>query len=68
MLEYATPVFSPYQVGDIKKIESVQKYFTRQIFKRSFPERSRTVYRNRLLLLGIQTLEMRRVREDLIMC
>jgi ribonuclease P/MRP protein subunit RPP40 len=68
MLEYATPVFSPYQVGDIKKIESVQKYFTRQIFKRSFPERSRTAYANRLLLLGIPSLEMRRVRADLVMC
>ena len=60
--------FSPYQIGDIKKIESVQKYFTKQIFKRSFPERSRTIYLNRLALLGIQTLEMRRVRADLVMC
>jgi len=68
MLEYATPVFSPHYSGDTKKLESVQKYFTREIFKRCFPAERYSKYSNRLATLNIQTLEMRRVRADLIMC
>ena len=32
ILEYCTPVWSPYLLHDINKIENVQRYFTRRLF------------------------------------
>ena len=32
ILEYCTPVWLPYLLCDFKKIEAVQKYFTRRLF------------------------------------
>ena len=31
ILEYNTPVWSPHKIGEIEKIEKVQRYFTRRL-------------------------------------
>ena len=35
LLEYCTPVWSPYLIKDITKIENEQRYFTRRLFPRN---------------------------------
>ena len=32
LVEYCTPVWSPYRLGDIDLIEQVQRYFTRRLY------------------------------------
>ena len=60
-LEYNTPVWSPYLVGEITKIEKVQRNFTRRL-----PGLGDLDYSQRLETLGLETLEGRRPRFDLI--
>ena len=63
ILEYATLVWSPYTVTDIAKTESVQRSFTKRL-----PGLSNLPYAKRLedLVLGIDSLETRRLRYDLV--
>ena len=61
ILEYASSIWSPYLVGAIKKIESVQRTFTKRI--RSMKSLS---YADRLSALALESLEIRRLRLDLI--
>jgi len=61
LLEYATPVWSPYTLSDISKIESVQRSFTKRL-----PGLSNLPYAKRLEALGIDSLEIRRLRYDLV--
>ena len=64
LLEYCTPVWCPYNKGDINTIERVQRAFTRKIFYLChLPPVS---YEDRLLHLGLQRLEIRRIHSDLI--
>jgi ribonuclease P/MRP protein subunit RPP40 len=60
IVEYASPVWSPYLLKDIRAVESVQRAFTR-----SLPGMSGLSYQQRLSSLGIQSLELRRLRADL---
>ena len=62
LLEYCTPVWSPYLIKDIVKVENVQRYFTRRLF----PKFS-TTYPERLKLLDLESLEHRRLKFDLKM-
>ena len=62
ILEYCTCVWSPYLLEDIRKIESVQRYFTRRLF----PKNSYS-YNERLFLLNLESLESRRLKYDLKM-
>jgi len=62
LLEYCTPVWSPYLIKDITKIENVQRYFTRRLF----PKNSIN-YTDRLILLNLESLEQRRLKFDLKM-
>ena len=63
-LEYNTAVWSPYLIKDIKKIEQIQKHYTRTIFKRcNIPF---NCYSNRLYQLNIHSLQYRRVYFDLV--
>ena len=62
ILEYCTPVWSPYLLHDINKIESVQRYFTRRLF----PGQQLT-YTERLSLTNLDFLESRRIKFDLLM-
>ena len=61
ILEFSSVVWSPYFKIDIKRIESVQKRFT----KACLPKLS---YNERLSALGLQTLETRRIMSDLTTC
>lgn len=58
--EYCSPVWNPHYHCDIEKIESVQRRFTKYIG--GFKHLS---YRERLLRLNAETLELRRLKSDL---
>ena len=62
LLEYASCVWSPYKLHLINKVESVQRRFTKKLFglyNVSYPDR--------LVYLGIDSLEVRRLKCDLVM-
>lgn len=61
LLEFAVPVWSPYQKGDIKKIEGVQSRATKLI-----PELRHFSSEDRLTKLRLTTMETRRTRGDII--
>ena len=61
LLEYNTPVWSPYHMCNIVKIEGVQRNFTRRL--RGLGD---LTYMGRLDKLGLETLEERRIKFDLL--
>jgi len=61
LLEYCTLVWSPHHTGLVNRIDSVQRNFTKKIQGLSHMH-----YSDRLLTLGLQSLENRRVEFDLI--
>ena len=62
ILEYCSSVWSPYWLHEIDEIERVQRYFTRRLQGlKSFS------YTDRLFLLDLESLELRRLKADLIM-
>lgn len=61
-LEYAAIVWSPHHKKHINKLEKVQRAATRIV-----PELRRLDYEERLVILGLTTLEKRRERGDMIM-
>ena len=64
LLEYNCAIWSPCFKKDIILIESVQRYFTRKVYsKLMLPD---TCYNNRLLNLGLQRLETRRMICDIV--
>jgi len=60
-LEYCVPVWAPYYVKDKALIESIQRRFTRML-----PSFRTFSYEERLMKLGLWTLEDRRIRADLV--
>ena len=62
ILEYASCVWSPHYITDINRIESVQRNFTKRL-----PGCALLNYKDRLQLLNMETLESRRLRQDLLM-
>ena len=61
LLEYASVVWSPHQLGDIELLERVQRRFTKvphKLRKMPFEERRKR--------LNLKSLESRRLRSDLI--
>ncbi len=60
-LGFAIPVWNPYCKEEIKKLESVQRRA-----KKLAPELKNLHYEARLRILGLTTLENRRIRGDLI--
>ena len=54
-------MWSPYTLTDISKIESVQRSFTKRLKRLS-----NLPYAKRLEVLGIDSLEIRRLRYDLV--
>ena len=62
LLEYNTYIWSPTDVGSITKLERVQRRFTKRI-----PSVTHLAYCDRLKTLGLESLELRRLRYDLIM-
>ncbi len=64
-VEYNSPVWSPYLQQDIKRIESIQIYFTRSACLRCGIKF--TSYEDRLNKLGMISLETRRLHMDLFL-
>jgi len=62
MLRYNSPVWSPSLKKDIILIESVQRHFTKRI-----PGLATMTYHSRLTLLNLESLEVRRLRADLLL-
>jgi hypothetical protein len=62
LLEYASCVWSPYHIVTIKQIESVQRKFTKKL-----PGLKDLSYSDRLVRSGIERLELRRIKQDLIL-
>ena len=65
ILEYCSPVWSPSYLGDLDKIEKVQKYFTRWLHFRISPWIQKPSYSVRLHNYNLDTLERRRLLADL---
>ena len=63
LLEYCTPVWSPHTIGNINKVEAVQRKFTKSI-----NGLSSLCYVDRLGELSLKTLELRRLKQDFVMC
>ena len=61
VLDYLSPIWSPYLKRDIETIEKVQRRLTR-----FFPGIRKLSYRDRLSSLGLKSLQTRRLRQDLI--
>ena len=63
-LEYASPVWSPYMLKDIRLIESVQRQFTSRL-----PElaKLKLSYPDRLSHLKLERLDLRRLKADLVL-
>ena len=59
-IEYAEAVWSPFKVGDIEKIENVQRRATKQV-----PTLKNMEYNERLKKLKMPTLKYRRMRGDM---
>ena len=62
LLEYASNVWSPHLIKHINAIELVQKHFTKRI-----PLLSRLSYPERLALINLEPLELRRLKSDLVL-
>ena len=62
LLEYNTNIWSSIDVGNTTKIENVQRRFTKRI-----TSVSHLSYRDRLVFLGLDSLEYRRLTNDLVM-
>lgn len=60
ILEYASPVWSPHLLKDINLVESVQRNFTKYL-----PGLAKKSYSERLKLLRLDSLELRRIKIDL---
>jgi hypothetical protein len=63
ILDYCSAIWSPYAAVDILCIESVQRVFTKRLY--GFLGLS---YKERLIKSGLCTLELRRLKTDLILC
>jgi ribonuclease P/MRP protein subunit RPP40 len=61
LLEYATCIWSPQHVTAVRQVESVQRRFTKRL-----PGLKHLSYESRLAVLGIEKLELRRLKQDLI--
>ena len=61
LLEYGSSVWSTHHAREFKQAESVQTRFTKRL-----PGLKYLHYHERLQYLGLETLEMRRLRQDLV--
>ena len=63
ILEYASVVWSPYNERDINKIEAVQRYFTKCL-----GGLDHNSYCRRLSILELDSLHLRRIKADVVLC
>ena len=64
LLEYNHTIWRPYLKSDIRKLESIQTKFTRRLCQKLNIKFLH--YQNRLQILGLETLEIRFIKIDLI--
>ena len=64
LLEYNSVIWSPHLISDIKRIESVQRRFTRLVCQKTNTKFN--CYEDRLEIMKLDSLETRRVRIDLL--
>ena len=64
LLEYNTVIWNPYLISDIKRIEAVQRRFTKMVCQKINTKFNS--YQDRLNIMQLDTLELRRIRFDLI--
>ena len=64
LLEYNTPIWNPHLTSDIRSIERIQRKYTRMVCQKT--NTCFNSYTQRLQIMKLDTLEMRRVRFDLI--
>jgi len=62
VIEYAYSVWSPHYAADIRKVERVQRKFTKRLLGCS-----KLSYADILARLKLESLEVRRLRHDLIL-
>ena len=62
IIEYCSPAWSPHLVKDIILLESVQRKFTKRL-----PGMQNIPYPQRLKQLGLERLDVRRLRADLML-
>ena len=60
-MEYNSIIWNPFLIKDITTIEAVQRRFTKRI-----PEIKHLTYHQRLSKLKLESLELRRLRTDLL--
>ena len=63
ILDYNSQIWSPYLVGDINRIEAIQRNFLKHL--KGFEG---LTYSTRLIKANLCTLELRRLRADLMLC
>ena len=63
VLDYCSPVWSPFRLNDIDVIERTQRYFTRRMFSKFHIGEMN--YLRRLEFLKLESLELRRLKSDL---
>ena len=63
LLEYCSPVWNPQNITDVKRLESVQRMFTKRLLGYQGLN-----YPARLVKAGMCTLELRRLCADLCLC
>jgi hypothetical protein len=68
LLEYCTVVWNPSSVLLIQQLENVQRKFTRIAYIKSFPNSPIPDYESRLAIFNLQTLQSRRLINDLVLC
>jgi len=62
ILEYCSVVWNPFLLKDITTIEKVQRRFTERL-----RGMSKLTYHQRLVKVGLESLELRRIRADLVL-
>jgi hypothetical protein len=63
ILDYCSTIWFPNKLEDIDRIEKVQRYFTKRLFGLRLMS-----YTDRLVACGLPSLELRRLRTDIILC
>lgn len=63
VLNYCSSIWTPHMIGDIDALESVQRMFTKKL-----PGYDKMSYKARLFKLKLPSLELRRLRADLLLC
>jgi Reverse transcriptase (RNA-dependent DNA polymerase)/Endonuclease-reverse transcriptase len=63
LLEFSSAIWNPCFLTDINKIESVQRHFSKRLVGLC-----KLPYSERLIALGLDSLEYRRLKADLLLC